>query len=284
MIKAAFDLAPADALYVQHLDWVLVEKLADPRQAITLLESAMGRDPGNARARERLGYLYGFMEEHERAGAHYRRAAELAPRDPGPQEGLGRALGEPGRFDEAVAAYRRAMALAPRWAAPHLGLAYLLGARYRMREAIAEFERDRARLGRPPPPVSAPPLVDYLMICRFADRISESPSHPFGGERERDRVRSQAVPIGDGELPGNHAAEHRRLEDTHDRPERGVRIAAREGEGELSGSDGAVDLARASIQVAIRVGELRPELVVRPRPLHERRQRRDDEVLDERWM
>src|SRR5439155_20432421 len=84
--------------------------------------------------------------------------------------------------------------------------------------------------------------------------------------------------------PGDDPAEHDRLEDTQDRPERGVGVAAPEGQRQLSGSDTAVDLARASRQVAVRIGELRSELVVAPMPLDERRQRGDDEILDERRL
>ena len=59
------------------------------------------------------------------------------------------------------------------------------------------------------------------------------------------------MPIGDGELPGDHPAQDDRLKDTHNHPKRRVGIAAREGEGELGGSDGAVDLAASAIQVAV---------------------------------
>ena len=45
-------------------------------------------------------------------------------------------------------------------------------------------------------------------------------SYALGGEREGNRVRGQAVPIGDGELPGDNPPEDRRLKDTRDGAER----------------------------------------------------------------
>ena len=88
-----------------------------------------------------------------------------------------------------------------------------------------------------------------------------------------------------GELAGDDSTQHGRLENAYDGPEGRLGIAApSEREGELGRPDGRLDLAAASIEVSVRVGEVNSKLVDAALSLDERRERRDNEVVDERCM
>ncbi len=140
MIKAAFEAAPQDPFYTNHLDDVLVEKLGDIPQAISLHQRALENNPKNVRALERLGYAYGFIGDDERSLEYYRKAILLEPLNPSLYEGMGHSLNELGKAEEAITAYHKALSINPFRPAAHIGLAHIHNSKGRYREAVKEYE------------------------------------------------------------------------------------------------------------------------------------------------
>ena len=138
--RAAFEAAPTDPFYLMPLDHIVMERLADPHQAVAVLTRALAANPDNVRAHERLGYAFGFIGDQERSLGHYRRALALEPNNPVHQEGLAWALDRLGRSDDALAAYRQAVTMAPACYQSHVALATAYHRRHQYREAIAEYE------------------------------------------------------------------------------------------------------------------------------------------------
>jgi tetratricopeptide (TPR) repeat protein len=145
--RAAFDAAPADSFYLDHLDHVL-ERLGDPHGVIAVAQRAVAANPDSARAHDRLGQAWGFLGDQTRSVSHYQQAIRFEPANAVLHEGLGRALHRLGRGDEAIAAYREAARFAPRRHQPHTGLAGVYHAGGRYPEAIAEYET-AVRMGEP---------------------------------------------------------------------------------------------------------------------------------------
>ena len=140
--RAAFDAAPTDSFYVDHLDHVLSEQLGDPHGVIKVMQRAVEADPDNARAHDRLGHAWGFVGDQARSLSHYQQAIRFEPANAVLHEGLGRALHRLGRSDEAIAAYREAARFAPRLPAAHGA-----GERVSRRAALSRGHR-RVRDGR----------------------------------------------------------------------------------------------------------------------------------------
>ena len=165
MIRAAFEVAPADPFYIDHLDHVLMEKLGDPHQLVAVMEKALEFNSENVRAHERLGYAYGFLGDQGRSIAHYERAIRLEPSNPRLHEGLGWALNRLERTEEAIAAYQRAGSLAPTRYWPHSALAATYHRARRYREAITEYET-ALRLGEPD-------VGEHASLCAVYHAVSE---------------------------------------------------------------------------------------------------------------
>jgi tetratricopeptide (TPR) repeat protein len=145
--RAAFDAAPTDSFYLDHLDHVM-ERLGDPHGVIAVTHRVVAANPDSARAHDRLGHAWGFLGDQARSVSHYQQAIRSEPANAVLHEGLGRALHRLGRSDEAIAAYREAARFAPRRYQPHTGLAGVYHAGGRYGEAIAEYET-ALRLGEP---------------------------------------------------------------------------------------------------------------------------------------
>jgi tetratricopeptide (TPR) repeat protein len=148
MARAAFEAAPGDPFYIEILDHVVMERLADPHQVVALLGRALEVNPSNVRAHDRLGYAYGFLGDQERSIAHYRTAIALEPRNAILYEGLGWALDRLGRADDAIAAYRQAVDVEPGRYQSHTALGSAYHRRHQYREAVAAYE-EALRLGDP---------------------------------------------------------------------------------------------------------------------------------------
>jgi tetratricopeptide (TPR) repeat protein len=158
--RAAFDAAPTDSFYLDHLDHVLTERLADPHGVIAVMQRAVEADPDNVRAHDRLGHAWGFVGDQTRSVSHYQQAIRREPANAVLHEGLGRALHRLDRGDEAIAAYQQAVRIAPRRYQPHTGLASVYHGGRRYREAIAEYET-AVRLGEPAPGTQAALCAAY---------------------------------------------------------------------------------------------------------------------------
>ena len=140
MAKAAFESSPEDPFYITHLDHVLLEKLGDAGEAVTMLEKAVQLNPRNAEAFDRLGYAYGFMGDGRRSVDAYRKALALDSTRLGVYLDMARSLAYLGKTEEAAHTLRLAAEVAPRNPSPHLHLARLYVDQLHLREAVAEFE------------------------------------------------------------------------------------------------------------------------------------------------
>lgn len=141
MARQAFDVAPGDLFYADRLFDVLVSRLGDYPQALTLASAILATGPDDPAAISRLGQVHLLLGDHATAVEHYRRAAALDPYNPAPLEGLGFSLRELGRVDEAISVLQRARALAPSRPRSFELLGYVYYHERRYKEAIAEFER-----------------------------------------------------------------------------------------------------------------------------------------------
>jgi tetratricopeptide (TPR) repeat protein len=78
LARAAFDAAPTDSFYLDHLDHLLTDRLADPRGLTAVMQRAVEANPDNARARERLGWALRHLGRGDDAVAAHRPAPEIA--------------------------------------------------------------------------------------------------------------------------------------------------------------------------------------------------------------
>jgi tetratricopeptide (TPR) repeat protein len=141
MAREAFAAAPGDLFYADRLYDVLVSRLGDYPQALTVANAIQTTRPNDPAAMSRLGHVYQLLGDHAKAIEHYRQAAVLNPHDPTLFEGQGFSLGAVGRIDEAMVVLHRARALGPSRPRSYELLGYLFYWEKRYKEAIAEFER-----------------------------------------------------------------------------------------------------------------------------------------------
>ncbi len=148
LTRAAYDADPNDPFVVAALHRLLVQKLGDYRQALTLAEGAVARHPRDAEAWLRQGQVQAHLGEHRAALQSYQQAAALAPRTAELAERTGHVLLQLGRDEEAFAAYQRAVALDPLRPGPHHGMGALHGRARRWNDAIREAEMGYTLGGR----------------------------------------------------------------------------------------------------------------------------------------
>jgi Flp pilus assembly protein TadD len=79
--------------------------------------------------------------KYQTAVVEWNKAAELAPAESRPHNGLGVALAETGKMDEAIAQYRKAVMLNPQYAEAYNNLGDALARKDFVKEAVAQFER-----------------------------------------------------------------------------------------------------------------------------------------------
>jgi Flp pilus assembly protein TadD len=102
---------------------------------------ALDLDEECAHAHQGMAKVLDEEQQTQEALSHARRAAELAPNDPGCQFTLGEVLEHRGGHEDAETAFRKAVELNPYWALAHLSLACVLTGQGRDREAEAERAR-----------------------------------------------------------------------------------------------------------------------------------------------
>ena len=81
----------------------------DYEVALEKLQKALKADPDYATAHTVTGVLYSRIGESEKAGKHYRRAAELNPDDGGVLNNYGQYLCSVGKFEQAYPYFQRAI-------------------------------------------------------------------------------------------------------------------------------------------------------------------------------
>lgn len=140
MARAAFDSGANDPFYVKPLDYVLVEKLGDVKQAADLFEQALLGSPDNVRLHDRLGYAYAFLGDHQRSRAAYERALDLEPANPSLHEGLAFSLDRMGMTDEALERYEQAALLDPNRYEPHTAMAGIYYGLRQFERALSEYQ------------------------------------------------------------------------------------------------------------------------------------------------
>jgi tetratricopeptide (TPR) repeat protein len=148
LTRAAADADPNDPVVVAALHRLLVNKLGDHRQALTLAEGAVARHPRDAEAWLRQGQVQAHLGEYRGALQSYQQAAALAPRTAELEDRTGHVLWQLGRDQEAFAAYQRAVALEPLRPGPHQGLSALHAKARRWNDAIREAEMGYTLGGR----------------------------------------------------------------------------------------------------------------------------------------
>lgn len=108
--------APEDASTRRNNSDVLVElgqryyARGEYEIALEKLQSALQIDPRSANAHTVIAILYETIGDNEKAGDHYRRSVQLAPRSGDVLNNHGSWLCRQGRFDDADAHFRRALA------------------------------------------------------------------------------------------------------------------------------------------------------------------------------
>jgi tetratricopeptide (TPR) repeat protein len=148
LMRAAVDADPNDPFVVATLHRLLVQKLGDYRQALTLAEGAVARNPRDAEAWLRQGQVQSRLGDYREALQSYQQAAALAPRTAELEDRTGHVLMQLDRDVEALAAYQRAVALDPLRPGPHHGLGALHGKARRWNDAIREAEMGYTLGGR----------------------------------------------------------------------------------------------------------------------------------------
>lgn len=144
------------------------QALYDDEKAIAAYEAALSIDPNFQPV---IVVLAGLVRDKDptRSAALYRRAIELNPRDARAYVGLGQRAQAANKSAEAIQCYRQALEIAPDYAQAHAALAELLDSAGRSSEA--ERHRQEAKIGRAPPLVGDPLLVQLLSRSRNSDYL-----------------------------------------------------------------------------------------------------------------
>ncbi len=170
MARAAFEAAPDDPFYEEHLNTVLVNRLGNFREAEPLLERAVQMNPTSTHALWSLGYVYGVLGKHQESLECFQRAVHLDPKKTELYEELGHALVRLRRKDEAVAAYRQAIGLNPTRYQSHTALALYYTKQFRYREALQEYE-EAFRLGEHKDSLRVQMCIAYHVLADFQRSI-----------------------------------------------------------------------------------------------------------------
>ncbi len=154
MYRAAFELAPAEPLFMQNLGFVMIEKLGDAQQTVQLFERAVQANPRNWHAYQWLGWAYAFLADHEKAISRYSIAREIVLENRANGQGeeislerlvdiheeLASSQRALGHIEDAIATLRRAIELAPYDEGARARLVYLLSGINRFKESIQEID------------------------------------------------------------------------------------------------------------------------------------------------
>jgi len=150
-LRRAVELNPSHAQAHQWLGQFLSGWLGRHGDGIQELERALELDPLSAVITTELGWVFGYMEDFERALGKYDRALEMDPNLAIAHFNRGDALQKMGRLEESIASYDRALELSPGmpWARSFRGSAHAAAGRSHLAlEVLAEMEEEDLA-GRP---------------------------------------------------------------------------------------------------------------------------------------
>jgi predicted O-linked N-acetylglucosamine transferase (SPINDLY family) len=141
-------------------------------EAIPRFKKAMELQPGLSQAHNNLGHALKELGRFGEAIASYEQALRIAPSDFEVHNNLGLALQEQGRLDEAAACFRSAISLNPDYAGAHASLGMIFRAQQRLDEAIACLQK---ALSINPDTIEA--LVHLGAACQEHGRLEEAVAH-----------------------------------------------------------------------------------------------------------
>ena len=111
-MRRALELAPRDALTLEHLGWCY-QRAGRLGEAVASLKASLAVDQNRVRARVILANVLVTLDKPRRAAIHYERALALAPDHFRAHNNLAGLLVGLGQLQSAAAHYRRAATLAP---------------------------------------------------------------------------------------------------------------------------------------------------------------------------
>ena len=141
MLKASYESAPDEPLYIERLGHFLRQKLGDYHQALALSLKVLEKNPNNVNELGWAGYFYSALGDGERSLQYYEKAIRLEPRNPFLRESLGNSLTEMGNIEDAFQAYQTSISIAPSRPGPHARLGYIYASTERFREAKEHYEQ-----------------------------------------------------------------------------------------------------------------------------------------------
>ena len=140
-MKAAYDVSPHDSFYANWLADVLMHKLGDYQQALSLTLNSLTVLPATSDSYERLGEIYSLLGNYADSIKAYGSALRLNRKNFNAYLGLGGSFREIGNTEEAIRTYKAAIALRPYSWYPHIGLANVYHGLSRYNDAIIEYEQ-----------------------------------------------------------------------------------------------------------------------------------------------
>ncbi len=140
-MKAAHDVSPHDSFYANWLADVLMHKLGDYHQALSLTLNSLTVLPATSDSYERLGAIYNLLGNYEDSIQAYGSALTLDHGNFNAYLGLGGSFREIGKTEESIGAYKAAITLRPYSWYPHIGLANVYHGLSRYNDAIIEYEQ-----------------------------------------------------------------------------------------------------------------------------------------------
>ncbi len=131
--KKAIELDPINLEYKYHLGLVY-SRLGRPKEAISILESLIAKDPiAYRKAYLELGLLYTNLEEFEKALSFFEKAEKVDPKNASIQFNKGICLLKLERYEKAISSFEKARSLEPKLgqiALYHMGFAYYKEGKY----------------------------------------------------------------------------------------------------------------------------------------------------------
>ncbi|MFQ6109000.1 MAG: protein kinase [Candidatus Aminicenantales bacterium] len=147
--QKALELNPNSVYAHQWTEFYLTFLEGEFEDGKAHLERAQEMDPLNLLIKVRLGYMYFYMRDFDRAIEAHRRIVDFAPKNPLGYHGLMDAYGQKGMYEEAIAMGEKALELGTR-AVAHLGVLghyYAKGGRKDKAYALLHELEERSQKG-----------------------------------------------------------------------------------------------------------------------------------------
>ena len=170
MIRAAYEAAPEDPVYLAYWDYVLRKKLGDLQPLLTIYQERLAHDPDNAQLLDRLGGLHASLGDHEQAITLFRAALAHDPVNGWLYKEMAFSLSRLKRDQEAMAALQTALALDPKDWDAHQRLASIYQNQHRYQDAINAYE-EAITLGDNDPNDRAALCAMYHATSKFQQAV-----------------------------------------------------------------------------------------------------------------